>query len=240
MSNGTGPTPTPSPPAPITRKEGQAGPNRPNAIHATIKTASLTVTVKNPKGVALKDVEVEVVGTAKKNTAADGTAKFDAVPADTPLNIKARKTDYGPVPPAGQPVVPGDAVVNQTFTKGQAAAVPMQLQANYKVDLVVQKVTLTLKHDNQSNLEVKVTPTDAVVDQYRIEITRASAVAWAAIQNVQKLTPWTAKIAGKFKLRGVAKIEGNDVLSTEKDMEVQFPTYPQITGDAGVQTALNA
>jgi len=30
------------------------------------------------------------------------------------------------------------------------------------------------------------------------------------------------------------------VLSAEKDIEVQFPTYTQIVGDAGVQSALNA
>jgi|ERR1022692_515342 hypothetical protein len=242
MSNGSGPTPTPAP-APIAHKDGQAGPTRTNAIHATVKTATLTVTVKNPAGVALKDVEVEVVGTAKKNTVADGTAKFDAVPAETPLNIKARKLDYGPVPPPGGTFAAGEAVVTQTFAKAQTATVQMQLQASYKVDLVVLKPTLTLKHDAQSNLEVKVTPPDAVVDEYRIEIKRASAAAFAAfaaIGHTQKLAPWTAKIAGKFKIRGVAKIEGKDVLSAEKDMEVQFPTYSQIVGDAGVQTAVNA
>ncbi len=109
---------------------------------------------------------------------------------------------------------------------------------SYKVDLIVQKPTLTLKHDNQSNLEIKVIPADAVVDEYRIEIRRASAAAWSVIGNAQELAPWTGKIAGKFKLRGVAKIEGKEVVSAEKDMEVQFPTYSQIVGDADVQTAV--
>jgi hypothetical protein len=40
-------------------------------------------------------------------------------------------------------------------------------------------------------------------------------------------------------MRGVAKIEGADVVSAEKDVEVQFPTYSQIVGDADVQTAVS-
>src|ERR1700722_1584261 len=145
MSNGPGPPPTPPP---ITRKDGQAGPVRTNAFHGTIKTASLTVSVTTPAqapprpvsspgpdpvGSPLQGVEVEVVGTAKKNTEANGTAKFDAVPAETPLNIKARKLNYGPVPAAGAAFAPGEAVVTQTFTKGQVARVDMVLMQLCKI-----------------------------------------------------------------------------------------------------------
>jgi hypothetical protein len=42
---------------------------------------------------------------------------------------------------------------------------------------------------------------------------------------------WLTRIAGKFKLRGVAKIEGSEVMSDETDVEVKFPTFAQITGD---------
>src|SRR5688572_4207107 len=110
---------------------------------------------------------------------------------------------------------------------------------SYKVDLVVQKATLTLKHDNKSKLEVKVIPADAAVSEYRIELKRVSGGAWFPIGSAEVLDPWTAKIAGKFKIRGVAKIDGKEVVSSEKDMEVQFPAYSEIVGDADVQTAVS-
>lgn len=128
MSNGSGPTPTPTPtPAPISRKDGQAGPTRTNAIHATVKTATLTVKVITPDGTGVQGAEVEVVGVAKKNTGADGTAKFDAVPAGTALNIKARKLNYGPFPLTGPTFAPGEQVVTQTFAQGSANSITMQL-----------------------------------------------------------------------------------------------------------------
>jgi hypothetical protein len=108
---------------------------------------------------------------------------------------------------------------------------------NYSVDLVAQKNKLTLKHDHQSDLQVTVTPAGATVDEYRIEIKRASGGDWCTLCKESVLSPWVARIAGKFKLRGVAKIGGSDHFSAEKDVEVQFPSYSQIVGDPAVQTA---
>ena len=54
------------------------------------------------------------------------------------------------------------------------------------------------------------------------------------------MEPWIARIAGKFKIRGVAVINGQEVTSAEKNLEVQFPTYSQIVGDGDVQTAVSA
>ena len=76
------PAPTDKPDTPdIARTNLLSGPVRANAVHVTVKTATVTVVVKDTGGTPLKDVEVEVTGTAKKNTGADGSAKFDAVPA---------------------------------------------------------------------------------------------------------------------------------------------------------------
>jgi len=108
---------------------------------------------------------------------------------------------------------------------------------NYSVDLLVEKANLTLKHDHECSLEVTVTPDGATVDEYRIEIKRTSGGGWCTLEKNSVMAPWIARIAGKFKLRGVAKINGKEIFSAEKDVEVQFPTYSQIVGDPEVQAS---
>lgn len=116
-------------------------------------------------------------------------------------------------------------------------AVATPPRPKYSVDLLVEKTKLTLKHDHQSRLEVTVTPDGATVDEFRIEIKRASGGPWCTLDKSSLLDPWIARIAGKLKLRGVAKINGKELFSGEKDVEVQFPTYTQIVGDPAVQAA---
>lgn len=108
---------------------------------------------------------------------------------------------------------------------------------HFSVDLVMEKTKLTLNHDSQSRLEVTVTPDGATVDEYRIEVKRASGGPWCILDKTSVLAPWVARIAGKFKLRGVAKINAKEISSGEKDVEVQFPTYNEIVGDPAVQSA---
>jgi hypothetical protein len=105
------------------------------------------------------------------------------------------------------------------------------------VDLVVQRDLLTLKHDNESNLEVRVRPEGTAVEQYRIEIRRSSGGAWCTLGDSRTLEPWTAKIAGNFKIRGVARIEGTDHFSSEEAVTVQFPDYDEIVSDGDVQNS---
>ncbi len=105
------------------------------------------------------------------------------------------------------------------------------------VVLEVQKNRLTLKHDRDCRLHVNVQPATVTVDRYRIEIKRASGGSWCTLSNRQTEDPWSAKIAGRFKLRGVASICGTEHFSAEQDVEVQFPDYSQIVGDAAVASA---
>jgi hypothetical protein len=105
------------------------------------------------------------------------------------------------------------------------------------VDLLVLKNTLTLKHDNQSKLEIIVRPPQIPVDEYRIEIKRESGGPWCTLSKTAVLDPFVARIAGRFKLRGVAKIYAEELFSAEKDLIVQFPTYSQIVKDSAVQAA---
>lgn len=107
----------------------------------------------------------------------------------------------------------------------------------FKIDLDVQKTTLTLKHDCESNLGVKLLPTTLSAQEYRIMIRRSNVGTWYVLSTNQKEEPWRFVIAGRFKLRGMAKLQGTEWFSEEKSVEVRFPTYTQIEGDSDVQRA---
>jgi len=102
----------------------------------------------------------------------------------------------------------------------------------------VSKNMLTLKHDRDSNLEVKTVPaTGITVDEYRIDIKRTNSTAWYPLTNSKTMAPWHANIAGVFYLRGMAKISGTEYYSTNIIVVNQFPSYSQIEGDPVVRTA---
>jgi hypothetical protein len=147
--NGDTPDQPPAPDTPdMARTNLLGGPIRANAVHVTVKTATVTVVVKDTGGTPLSGVEVEVTGTAKQNTGADGSTKFNAVPAGSPQNIKARKANYGPVPAGGTAFAPGEAVVTQTFTDGQVVTIPMQLQS---INIKAAQANLTVVLDGSGN-----------------------------------------------------------------------------------------
>lgn len=106
-----------------------------------------------------------------------------------------------------------------------------------KLELSVQKTNLILKHDRECDLKVWYEPSDLAVEAVRIETKRVSGGSWCTLANSATLKPWYAKIAGKFKIRGVVTVCGKDHFTPEKDVEVKFPTYSQITGDAAVKSA---
>jgi hypothetical protein len=106
--------------------------------------------------------------------------------------------------------------------------------------LVIKKNKLTLKHDHQTKLEVIVTPAGAPVDEYSIEIQRALGGPWCTLAKTAVLDPFFARIAGHFKLRGVAKVGGTEFVSANKELTVQFPTYDQIVADGAVQMGTKA
>ena len=127
------------------------------------------------------------------------------------------------------------------FIDAMAAAVPAKPKPKKcnptKLELVVQKTPLTLKHDRECDLEVKYEPADLAVEAVRIEAKRASGGSWCTLVNSAAKKPWYAKIAGSFKLRGVVTACGKEHYTPEKDVEVKFPTYGQITGDPVVKAA---
>ena len=81
-------------------------------------------------------------------------------------------------------------------------------QEYMSVELTVEKNKLTLKHNRENNLEIKVTGSNYTVDEYRIEIKRASGGQWCCSTGRKTSDTWKAVHAGKFKLRGVVKACG--------------------------------
>ncbi|MEK7406565.1 MAG: carboxypeptidase-like regulatory domain-containing protein [Acidobacteriota bacterium] len=66
--------------------------------------ASVTVEVVNEKGKPVSGAEVELVGLRKRNTDAGGKVKYSELDPGE-VDLKVRKTNYGPTPPSGQPWV---------------------------------------------------------------------------------------------------------------------------------------
>jgi hypothetical protein len=108
-----------------------------------------------------------------------------------------------------------------------------------QLDLSVSAPTLTLRMMN--NLTATITPASAKVSKYKFEIRRASSGTWFPLQDTASSTfSDFAYVAGKFKLRVTADVSGVMVESMEKDLEVQFPSYADISGNAAVAAATAA
>jgi hypothetical protein len=128
-------------------------------------------------------------------------------------------------------------MTNIDAASGAAPPAPPRCQ-NPTVDLEVPSNLLTIKHDRNNRLRIVITPQTCRATAYKIEIKRASGGGWFTLSTRRNYL-WSARVAGKFKLRGTATIEGSDVQSGEKDVEVQFPNYAQIVGDSRVRTLTN-
>ena len=136
--------------------------------------------------------------------------------------------------PGEKVTIPDPTTSNQVNVKNGAVTCT---NPSPSVILNVEKNQLTLKHNKDCKLEIVISPASIVVDSYRIEIKTVSGTAWCTLSNNKLENTWQAKIAGTFKLRGVATVCGTEHFSTEKDLEVQFPNYAEITSDAAVVTA---
>ncbi|MDD4181512.1 MAG: hypothetical protein PHE87_07780, partial [Victivallaceae bacterium] len=114
----------------------------------------------------------------------------------------------------------------------------------FTVGLTVENSWLTLKHDRECNLSITTNPSSvlAKINTVKIEIKRDNAgAAWHSLVEGKELTPWQAKIAGKFKLRGrVVSPQNKNFYSSEKNMLVEFPTSGQISADPTVISETDA
>lgn len=110
------------------------------------------------------------------------------------------------------------------------------------LELLVGNAVITLLNSN--DLKAKVVPAAAKpkITEYKFEVRRATEAIWYELQKggTEAYTN-KAKVAGKFKVRLTATLSNGSVLtSPEKDLEVQFPSYADISADADVVTATDA
>ena len=74
---------------------------------------------------------------------------------------------------------------------------------------------------------------------YIFQVKRTSSSTWYTLTNGPLSSCSTVEnVAGHFKVRVTASVNGVSSTSMEKDLEVQFPSYADIVADAGVQQAM--
>lgn len=107
------------------------------------------------------------------------------------------------------------------------------------VEISVSKTTLTLLE------EISLTLTG--IDQYpvecldgiKFEIKRDGGADWHSLQNGSgKKFEDKVRVAGKFKVRATLDIDGTEVKTSEKPMEVQFPDVAKILAGDGVMARM--
>jgi len=104
----------------------------------------------------------------------------------------------------------------------------------FKVDLEVEKATLTLLKENK--FTGKIIPASLAASNYKFEIRRASEATWYEIvSGANSVHTGKARVTGKFKVRVTATAQAIMCKSTEKDVEVQFPDATDILAAAGVR-----
>jgi hypothetical protein len=111
--------------------------------------------------------------------------------------------------------------------------------------IVEQKVKLNVTESSRvllesNTFEVDVTGATGTISAYKIQIRQAAEAAWYDLASTQKLENYKHRIAGKFKVRGMATINGEDQYSPESDLEVMFPTIQTITANADVSAKMTA
>ena len=107
--------------------------------------------------------------------------------------------------------------------------------------LFVSKTLLTLKHDNQATIAIAHpnSPLESFLDG-TIQIRRVGEEDWSTLGPESLTAPWTARIAGHFELRGLARAGGHDIATDPVRIEVQFPSVEQIAADPAVIEAADA
>ncbi len=102
--------------------------------------------------------------------------------------------------------------------------------------LAVSNTVLTLKHDNQTRIEIAHPYSwGESFEEGTVEIRRAGGNnEWMTLGTESELNPWTARIAGHFELRGISSVDGTVFTTDVVQVEVRFPTVQQIAADQNV------
>ncbi len=119
------------------------------------------------------------------------------------------------------------------FAEGKSATVHLP-----KVSFTLSQTTMTLKHDNQCALEITTEPESVVFSGHEYMIRFENETGWYSLGTGESMD-WTTKVAGKFRLRAQAEIEGVQVTSGEQSATVQFPLAGEVILDSGVVSAMD-
>lgn len=211
-------------------------------VTAVVGTVSKDVTIKVYDLTALN-----VTGAQRDGSTDTYVTKKDAgdVVVAAQLNPSAVASDL----PTGfitwtPAALTGDDQLSRKVTKTTAATttVTATYGTNYKsAKIIVGEVVTTVANATRALMETNdfsmtLTPASETWTLHKIEIRRASGTAWFTIVEADRITGFTQRIAGTFKIRSKATVAGLEIMSDEKDLEVTFPTYAQITSD-GTNTA---
>lgn len=106
-----------------------------------------------------------------------------------------------------------------------------------KITLNLSKTTMTLKHDNQCDLEVITEPAGLVFSGHGFEIRHSSESIWHSLGTGTQMG-WTTKVAGNFNIRAKVQANGQWYYSVEKEATVQFPSQLEILSGSGIIAAM--
>jgi glycosyltransferase involved in cell wall biosynthesis len=107
------------------------------------------------------------------------------------------------------------------------------------VEIIVQNAIVTLGQTD--NLRARVTPSSPAPTNYKFEVKRRRGAAWTTLANGPNSTfNWPTRVAGFMNVRVTATVAGVDRVSPQKDVEVQFPAFSDVVGNADVQAATDA
>ena len=99
-------------------------------------------------------------------------------------------------------------------------------------NLDIQPRTLTLKHDNQAAFTLShPNSPDVTYTDVRFEIRQPGYGDWQAIAGNR----WTARIAGTFNVRALAKADGEQITVGPVTIWVQFPSEAEMMADPVIQ-----
>ena len=106
-----------------------------------------------------------------------------------------------------------------------------------KVTLNLSQDTMTLKHDNQCQLNITTEPAELAMEDHEFQIRFKGETYWRDLGTGSAMN-WITGVAGELELRGRAKNSGKFVNSQTQSANVQFPTQIQIFSDSGVVDAM--
>jgi hypothetical protein len=112
-----------------------------------------------------------------------------------------------------------------------------------ELKITINKNTFALKHDRDATVTITTDPPVAAtyLSDYEIEIAKSGSNSWLSLNTGNDTYDWKTVIAGQFKLRAKAKLDGTNIISSnELTVTVAFPNYSQIIADATVLASMNA